>query len=517
MFAFIIYDRELDNLFVARDRFGVKPLYYWISPKGIAFASEIKQFLQLPEWKSILNNSRAYDFLAWGITDHTDETLFKGVYQLRGGHAFEYKVKQLRNASTSSGRLPVYKWYELVPKIFAGNYKKACVELRERFIDAVRLRLRSDVPVGSCLSGGVDSSSIVCVANDLLREQGAHENQKTFSACSHYSKFDERKYIDKVVAHSEVAPFYNYPELDNLFELIDKITWHQDEPFSSTSIYAQWCVFKLAAENGVKVMLDGQGSDEQLAGYHSFIAPRLISLIRKMKWVELFREVQALESIHRYSKWHLTKLVANSTIPKRLKQKLRQLIGKANITPKWLNLSILKTAPSDPHVLYGNGDVSIQNLSRAQVLFTNLPMLLHWEDRDSMAHSIESRVPFMDYRLVEFSFGLPDEFKLSGGITKRVLRDSMAGILPEEIKNRMDKLGFVTPEEVWVKETGTDKFREALRESIALSKGILNDYALDELEEIINGQRVFSFQVWRMICFGIWMKTFDVSLEESTL
>jgi len=190
MWAFIIFDTKNGNLFVSRDRFGVKPLYYWYSPEGfLAFASEIKEFTVLPGWKAKLNGSRAYDFLVSeaGLANHTSETLFQDVYQLRGGEAVEVQV------STLSTKLPIYRWYDLKINKFDITFEEAEKEFLELFQDAIRIRLRSDVPVGSCLSGGLDSSSIVCIVNDILKEEKLEEIQQTFSVCSDVEVFDERK------------------------------------------------------------------------------------------------------------------------------------------------------------------------------------------------------------------------------------------------------------------------------------------------------------------------------------
>jgi len=158
----------------------------------------------------------------------------------------------------------------------------------------------------------------------------------------------------------------------------------------------------------------------------------------------------------------------------------------------------------------------VKDLSRAQILRTSLPMLLHWEDRDSMAHSVEARVPFLDHRLVEFVLGLPDEAKLSDGMTKRVLREAMRGVLPDEVRVRTDKIGFATAEENWLRREQPDAFRNALREAVDASDGVLRPAALELLEQVIDGRRSFSFLPWRLISFGAWMRRFDVRVGGGT-
>ena len=514
MFAFVLFDRDRGKLFAARDRFGVKPLYYWAAPDGsLAFASEIKQFTVLPGWSPHLNGQRAYDFLNWGIADHTAETLFAGIFQLRNGEALELAL----DARTPSplvapgGRASTYSWYRLRPAHFNGDYAGAVQSVREMLTDSVRLRLRADVAVGSCLSGGIDSSSIVCIMNSLLREQDAHALQETFSACADVKQFDERPFIDEVVRDTAVQAHHVYPPLEELFETLDLITWHQDEPFGSTSIYAQWHVFRLAAANHVKVVLDGQGADEQLAGYHNYFGTWFAQLFRDMRWITLAREIRATHRMHGYSAVWAIKQAANNLLPESLRQPLRRWGGKPSDRTQLLNLPALGARALDPFVSAGaSHPKSVRDQSHAQLVATTLQMLLHCEDRDSMAHSVEARVPFLDFRLVEYILGLPDDYRIAGGVTKRVLRDAMRGILPERVRMRMDKLGFVTPEEIWMRERSPDKFRGALEAAIAASQGIIEPRAKDVLEQMIEGRLPFNFQIWRLISFGAWMRVFKV-------
>jgi asparagine synthase (glutamine-hydrolysing) len=515
MFAFVLFDRGRDTLFAARDRFGVKPLYYWVSPEGLlAFASEIKQFTVLPGWRPRVNGQRAYDFLNWALLDHTDETLFEGVFQLRGGEMVELELAKLSEIPPAPGaRLPVRRWYELRPQDFAGTFADAARRFRELLADSIRLRLRADVPVGSCLSGGLDSSSIVCVLNELLRERGADALQETFSACAEVARFDESRFIEAVTRHASVASHRVFPDADGLFASLDRITWHQDEPFGSTSIYAQWRVFELAAQHHVKVMLDGQGADELLAGYHNYFGAHYGALLRSLRWLSLWREMRAAARLHRYSATWALKQTLNNILPELVRQPLRRLAGKPGANVSWIHLDRLGADPRDPYLDHGAAKApSVQAMSRAQILHTSLPMLLHWEDRDSMAHSVEARLPFLDYRLVEFVLGLPDNFKIRNGTTKRLLREALRGTLPETVRQRMDKMGFVTPEEVWLRETHPERFRAALRQAVEASRGILDRRIEDMLERTIAGRRPFDVSIWRAISFGNWMKVFDVRL-----
>lgn len=511
MWALAIYDTQARTLFLARDRFGVKPLYYWTSPEGLfAFASEIKQFTVLHGWRAVMNGQRTYDYLVFGITDHTEETMFSGVYQLRPGHCVTLAVDDA-NAVSPGTPLSTRAWYELRPKPFAGSFDGAAREFRDLFEQSIALRLRADVPVGSCLSGGLDSSSIVCVLNEFLRKQGGRALQKTFSACSDVDRFDERKWIERVVDKTGVDAHYVYPALDQLFEESPSITWHQDEPFGSTSIYAQWNVFRLVAQNGVKVMLDGQGADEQLCGYHGFFGPRLATLFRNWRLGDVVADLAGMQRLHGYSPTTSLKYMLPYLLSEKCAHVLRRIGGYAHSRPAWLNCECLQAETVDPFWKLGSREGSVVGLSRAQLTGSNLQMLLHWEDRDSMAHSIESRVPFLDYRLVEFVLGLPDEFKIARGMTKRVLREAMREVLPEVIRTRADKLGFVTPEEVWIRERMSDSFRNKIEQTLEVDAGCFNHDAVRlEFDHIIDGKNRFNFWPWRVANFGEWVAIFEV-------
>ncbi len=500
MFAFVIVDLFEKKVFAARDRFGVKPLYYWCSPKGfVAFASEIKQFTCLPGWQPKMHGQRVYDFLNWEATDHTSDTLFQGVKQLRGGEMLELSIKDAGPAA-----IEVSRWYSLSAEPFKGSFQEAAEKFKQLMEEAVQLRLRADVDVGSCLSGGLDSSTIVCLANRQMRNCNASGKQKTFSACSNISRFDERHFIEIVVENTQVEAHYTYPCMDKLFDELPKICWHQDEPFTSTSIFAQWQVFQLVKEQGIKVMLDGQGADEQLAGYHGFFGHYFNDLFRSGKWHLLFQEIQQASQKHGINPMpHLLK----TFIPKSFRQPLRKCFNKSSTDPNWLNIPLLSASKTEPYRFVR----SLQAQSLLQLEQSSLPKLLHYEDRDSMAHSIESRTPFLDYRLVEFTYSLPSHFKIQQGMTKAILRESMKGVLPDPIRQRVDKIGFATAEEVWIREQHPERFKQAIDQAIESSQGVIHsDYTLKEVDAIISGEKPFSYFIWRLISFGEWIKTFSV-------
>ena len=454
-----------------------------------------------------MNDQRAYDYLSWSLIDHTDETLFKGVRQLRGG---ELAVLSLHSNSMYKEEIPIHRWYTITPRAAPTQLGEAVEVFRELLMDSVMLRLRSDVPVGSCLSGGLDSSSIVCLIHDHFKMVKKETNQHTFSIASNYEQFDETVYIKEVAQHVGIDPCLLYPDHDQLFMLLDRIAWHQDEPFNSASIYAQWCVFEEASRQGVKVVLDGQGADEVIAGYHGFLGPHLTGLLRSFKWLQLLRDIQATKALHDYDAWFILKRMSNTFLPESLRQLLRKRAGKSSIHTDWINMERLQATPLDPFTAHGAKTSTVQGLSLAQLQSTNLPMLLHWEDRNSMAHSVESRLPFLDYRLVEFVIGLPDDWKLSEGVTKRVLREAMKGSLPESIRQRHNKMGFVTPEERWMTGEASESFRALLNQAIDKSSGIIREDIREKFERMRTGKEPYSSVIWKVISFGQWMEAFRI-------
>lgn len=509
MWAFIIFDTKNGTIFASRDRFGVKPFYYWYSPEGfLAFASEIKEFTVLPGWKAKLNGDRAYDYFVSdaGITNHTSETLFQNVYQLRGGEAFEAHI------SSISTELPIYKWYDLRVSNLDMTFEEAKNEFSKLFKESIRLRLRSDVPIGSCLSGGLDSSSIVCIANNILKEKKMEEIQKTFSACSDIEKFDERNFIDEVIRSRNIEAKYVYPLSGQLIDNLDSLIWYQDEPFASTSVFAQWLVFRLASENGVEVMLDGQGSDEQLCGYHRFFGCRYAYLFSSLKFLKLISEIGKVKELHGDSIIQSLMMLGFYLTPPFFRQKFKKLLIKGGVPTSMLRIEKLGGSVNYiKQFKLPSGDI-IQKNSYEQLVYTVLPQLLHWEDRNSMAHSLESRVPFLDFRFVEFNLSLHPSMKIANGYTKRILREAMYGILPEKIRMRTDKIGFATAEEYWMRGQNSNLFRSLLKEAVESSKEVFTEEALQKFDRMVEGKENLSPFAWRVICFGKWMKIFNVSL-----
>lgn len=510
MFAFLIWDRERRTLFGARDRFGIKPLYLAMSPASVALGSEIKQLLRLPGVTGRMNVARVHDFLASGISDHTGETMFEGVTQLRGGESITVDASAPRLVSL------VKRWYPATAGVVVLDEATAAERFRDLLSDAVKLHLRSDVPVGSCLSGGLDSSSIVCLMAGLMPPS---DKVNTISACYAEKSVDERPFMEAVVAHAGTTPHYIFPRAEDVFQRASDITWHQDEPFGSTSIFAQWCVFAEAKRVGVKVMLDGQGADEQLAGYHGGFQYYMAGLIRQGRGLAVLRTMYQRHRYHGTSIADQLKLFAVPLLPTRLAAMLRR--KRVELTQHdWLGTDLLRTSGNPEGALVQAArtmglqqPVDIRTLCLAMTFASNLQMLLHWEDRNSMAHSIEARVPFLDHPLVEFSLALGNHHKIVGGDTKRVLRRAMRDVLPECVRERRDKLGFATPETIWFRGPLRGLIHDGIEDTLARYPGLLNARGVRALrDEMLDGARPVDFTLWRIVNLGIWGERFGVSL-----
>jgi asparagine synthase (glutamine-hydrolysing) len=514
MFAFLIWDEREQILFAARDRFGIKPLYVAVNQRGIAFASEIKQLLGLPGLSGRMNLARVRDFLAAGMSDHTQETLFEGVVQIQPGCCVAIAAGR-----AWTGRIEPKRWYAIPPH---GTLRLSEAEAAEQFrallTDSVRLHLRSDAPVGSCLSGGLDSSSIVCLMSQMLDAEGRGARVNTVSACYDEKAVDETPFMNAVVAQAGAIPHRVFPRPEDVFARASDLTWHQDEPFGSTSIFAQWCVFEEAHRAGIKVMLDGQGADEALAGYHWTYAWHLLTLIRQGRLTALASTVSQRVGAHGCGVADQLTRLAAVALPPRLAQALQA--GRDGAGGRWLRSEAFGTLAPDQGALELasaiNGLPQVIDVATLCVVLTfsaNLQMLLHWEDRNSMAHSIEARVPFLDHRLVEFALALGNEHKLVGADTKRVLRRAMTDVLPPEILARRDKLGFATPEEAWFRGPLKPLILDGVEATLARFPGLLDARATRALvSAMLEGQRPVDFTAWRIVSMGIWGERFGVTL-----
>src|SRR2546428_3117622 len=502
MFAFAIWDGGRRRLVCARDRLGVKPFYYAWDGARFAFASEIKGLLPVLGRPSP-NQRAVFDYLEGACLDHSEDTFFEGIRQLPPAHTLI--VEDDRLTMTRYWGLPEFDEGERLSSL------EAAERFRHLFRDAVRLRLRSDVPIGTCLSGGLDSSSIVCVANDLrfgehtVPRELSGERQKTFSSCFQDPAYDERQFIRPVVERTGAEAHYTFPDPKELADSVSQLVWRQDEPFGSASIFAQWNVMGLAAQRGVKVLLDGQGSDELLAGYHGFFGAFFADLAARKQWLGLLRELAAYRRLHGPVPKYVVANLARAFLPSPL---VRFVRSRVTGSVDWIASEFRRQwgpTPAAP-TLAGS---HLHTMQYQLLAWSGLRALLHYEDRNSMAFGIETRLPFLDYRLVEFLYGLEPELKIRNGWTKAVLREALAGVLPDEVRWRKDKMGFVTPEDIWFRTSLREMTRDILSDARTRARGYLNvEAALQEFEAHEAGRKNISFTIWRWLNLELWCRTF---------
>ena len=479
MWAFALWDSTKEQLFCARDRLGIKPFYYTQAGGSFLFASEIKVLLAHPDAGKKPDDRTLGTFLTWGVQDHSGRTMFDGIFQLPPAHSMV--------VTTAGPQVPSRYWDVTVNPAVRGTTPDtdAASRLLDILRDATRIHLRSDVAVGTCLSGGIDSSTLTVLINDLIRNEAlasVGEKQKTFSAVFSDKRYDESQYIDEIVAATGVDAHRVEPSPEQLWDDIDRFVYMQDEPFGSLSIYAQYCVMRLAQEN-VKVVLDGQGADELLAGYLAYQGSYIGSLLRTFRWWTVVKEISG--SIRNHGGFFRSAL---RQVRERKKRRGFLKCETENL-PRY------------------NG--SLDHVLHRELTATNLPALLHYEDRNSMAFSIESRVPFLDYRFVEYVASLPLDQKIRNGITKFSLRKAIRGIVPESIRCRMDKMGFVTPEEVWMR----DELRPFVRELLSSDSFRARKYwdagaVAQSYSAFLDGKSAYSPEIWRVVCAELWLRKF---------
>lgn len=433
MFALALWDASNRTLFLARDRFGEKPIHYvYRQDKLFAFGSEMKTL-----WAANLAGREVHAetlarFQHYGQVDVGDQTFYDGILRLPQAHSLKV---------SAPGNFWKRRYWDIDPREQEDGKSDSFYseQFRGLLTDSVRLRLRADVPVGSSLSGGLDSSTIVSIINRLLPPEGI---QKTFSARFDEPASDEGKWIDLVTRENRVQRADVWPTPEQFFDELTKVFWHQEEPFSSTSIYAQWCVMRLARENDVTVLLDGQGADEMLAGYHSYFEEYSADLLTSMNLPRYLKWKKNCRELHGYAPRTISR-VAKQTVPSVLKRPVQRVMRSLGELPQ-----VERRKPEFPPEFRKLSSLKKQlwwNTTRE-----GLVELLRYADRNSMAHSREVRLPFLDHRLVEFVFRLPDQLLMRDGWTKWILREAFRGIVPAAITDRIDKLGYMPPQKRWL-------------------------------------------------------------------
>ena len=464
MFAFALWDETKKELFAARDRFGEKPFHYCWRPdvNWFGFASEVKSLLPWREVDAGLDDRALYRFLAFEELAGAEQTLWRGVKRLPPAHFLRLRW------TGGNFELNLKRYWDIdLERTQDITLAEAARQLRETFADSIRLRLRSDVPVGSSLSGGLDSSAVVCQIHAL----GAAGGQKTFSARMDDAALDEGQHIKAVLDQTGIEGHEVWPSAGELEKLFPRLCYHLEEPFLSTSQFAQHLVMRLARENNVTVLLDGQGADEILAGYRPYFTARYAEMADNRQLFALWREWRGFRSRHARDFPLTVKGLIARAAPGLYKMLGRNADGNGAgprfkwgamrgwWSEDWLQqfrdeeMTPLPTAKRDllTRKLYAD---SMQG---------ELQELLRYGDRNSMAWSREARQPFLDHRLAELLFTLPPEYKLRDGETKVVMRHAFKDLIPPSITTRQDKLGYQAPLAKWLgnglREWATERLR----------------------------------------------------------
>ena len=499
MWAFAILDARDATLLLSRDRFGIKPLYWTRQGDRLAFASEIKALLAVGAPREP-NERVVRRYLLTGRVDESTETFFAGIEQLAPAHD---AVIDLR----APGAAPRPRRYWEPPPPSPDGAPPA--DDAERFgallREAVRIHLRSDVPVGSCLSGGLDSSAVVCVAEELRRTDAVPSYaHRGVSYVPGDGTLSERTYMEAVARSTGIEMTYVEPSIDEVIAGIPAVVRQQDEPFGSASIAAQWFVFGAARRAGLKVMLDGQGADEYLAGYPGYLRVHAAALARDRRPLALAR--LAVDARRRTGAWPIGAVEALGLARDGDRAATN---GQAGEPPAAMQLMAAplrrEAAPADWLV---EPPAPLEETLRRHLTAIGLPALLRFEDRSSMAHSIEARVPFLDHRLVEYALRLPTASKLRGAETKSVMRRALAGTLPEEVRARRDKIGFrAEPAVTW--RLGARERDAFVAASCALEERWIDGAALGRLIDrgaSASASAESEFALWRGLNLKLWLR-----------
>lgn len=503
MFAFALYDEPRQRLFLARDRFGEKPLHFARSGRGWAFASEIGQLLKFAPDLARLNLARTGDFLNLGLVDAADETFFEPVRRFPAAHA---AVIDLARGPEAELR-PVRYWSPPAVDQSLVRPEDAASELAPAMRRAVNLRLAADVPVGTCLSGGLDSTWIARLA------EGQRGGGPAFSCVS--AVFDaedlkggslsERPFVEAAVEGRRFDVHIISPSDREVADQFDGIVRAQGEPFGSASICAQYFVFREAGRAGLKVMLDGQGADELFGGYAGMLGSFLADRAAALDLASWRRDIAAFGAPGGdVSEAELFRATYTNAMP----EWARRAIGR--VRGRWPPPNLLAPRLALPPAARQSPGSRFDGLVRQLIEHTSLPGLLRYEDRNAMAHGVESRLPFLDAKVAELALRMPASAKISTGETKRAVRLAAAGEVPELILRRRRKLGFVAPQDLWFRGALGELARDAILTARNDWGWLFDAGVLDQVEKGVGRDETAGLLAFRVLSFVRWAQLHGV-------
>lgn len=483
MFAFCFCDFEQKKFILARDHFGIKPLYYKITETGFEFSSQLRTFDEFSQQN--IDDSEIERYLIGDQTLQSGKTILQGVYQLLPAQLLEISLQKDHRLKKTIQRY----WDLNVVEPVNDTFSQATEKVRELFLKSVQLHMRSDVPVCATLSGGIDSSSIVCAVRHLYPDADIN----TFSYIADDVALNEDKWIRIVNEYVSAKPNYVYAsdDLSSLSEMLSA----QDEPVGSTSIYAQFLVMRAIKASNFKVTLDGQGADEYLAGYDTYFPRYLRQCLVELKLNRFIHVVVNLIRDKRISLVSLIKLIGSDILPEKIKTRARRTL--ANLPSFDYLVDIKAQRPKRA--------TNLKDLLKETLCDYSIPTLLRYADRNAMHFSIEGRVPFLNVELVEYIHSLPVHYLYSDkGVTKYVFREAMRGIVPDVILDRRDKIGFATPELAWLQKN-QNYFLQKIRDYNY--PDIDKESLKNELDSVLSKRSGYSFSVWRVLNLILFRRT----------
>ena len=489
MFAFAIWDARRRRLFCARDRLGIKPFHYAWCERKFLFASEIKAILAAgypatPNWPVWAT------YLTHGYYDHSVETFFAGVYTLPPGHTL----------TLEDGQATVRCYWDL-PVLAADplilDDDEAAAHLMDLFEDAVRLRLRSDVPLGVNLSGGLDSASLMVTVDRLLQAQG---EVQTFTASFADPRYDEQEFASGVPRHTRWARHIQRLGDTEVWDIAWEALWHQESPYGGIATLAYHYLHRLARERGVTVLLEGQGVDEMLAGYNYFRPSYYLDLLEQGRWQALRQELRASQANSHLGLAAVRRLQAGVTLS--VYQN-----GTSYLHPQCI-LPDVRTLAGDPPRFPQPFCDHLTNALYRDLRYTKLPRVLRMNDRLSMAFGRELREPYLDHRIVEFLFRLPGHQKIRLGHSKFLLRHAMIGRLPDKVRLR-GKRGVVTPQREWLRTLLRPQVEEIIHSRSFAERGLFDVFEVKEAyQSYCEGEGENAFFVWQWVNTELWFRRF---------
>ncbi len=499
MFAFCLVDLIQRRLVFARDHFGIKPLYIAHTPSAILFASEVRALLAYPGVERRVHPQALYNYLRFGMVDGAEQTLFRGIQEFPGG--------SLAILPFGERSLQMQKYWDIDPGTVGKLGTQEAVNRTRTLLDqSVRMHLRSDVPLGTCLSGGLDSTAILMLMKNALGDDIPIE---TFSFITDDPVLSEQRFVNIACEAARVNVHSVQPTPGEFASDLQELVRCQEFPFAGPTVYAQHRVFRLARENGMKVMLDGQGADELFGGYYSFIGAKITSLLSSGAPL---RAMPVLKGVPGNMSSNFPRMLAFSfgrMLPESLRPFFRALVGEP-LFPRWLNRGWFRDHGAQAiERPAGQGRNALKEEMAIAVTKGSLSELLRYEDRNSMWFSIESRVPFCNPRLAEMAFSLaPDNLISPLGVTKAVLKTAMRGLVPDQIIDR-EKVGFGTPERDWL--SALQPFVDStLKEGEAMDLPYLSNFR-QEVLAAINSHGRWPPHAWRIINLIIWNRDFGVT------